>query len=122
MYVESFLRNHRVSFEILLHSPTSSATKLAASVHAPGRGVAKTVLVKAGERFVLAVLPATARIDFGRLGRALGIDPSQLRLAIPEEIHKSIHDCEPGVIPPFGQLYGVETIMDESLADNPTIV
>jgi Ala-tRNA(Pro) deacylase len=88
----------------------------------PGRGVAKTVMVKAGERSVLAVLPATARIDLGRLGRALGIDPSQLRLASPDEILQTIGDCEPGVIPPFGRLYGLETIVDISLADNPMIV
>ena len=98
--------------------PASSATKLASSVHVPGREVAKTVLVKAGERFVLAVLPATARIDLDRLGRALGINSSQLRLASSDEILQTIGDCEPGVIPPFGRLYGLETIMDDSLAEN----
>jgi Ala-tRNA(Pro) deacylase len=122
MYVEDFLRSQHVWFETLLHRPASSATKLASSVHVPGRGVAKTVLVKSGERFVLAVLPATARIDLGRLGRTLGIDASQLRLASTDEILQTIGDCEPGVIPPFGRLYGLETIMDDSLADNVTIV
>jgi Ala-tRNA(Pro) deacylase len=122
MYVEDFLHTEHVWFETLLHRPASSATKLASSVHVPGRGVAKTVLVKAGERFVLAVLPATARIDFGRLARVLGIHSSQLRLASADEILKTIGDCEPGVIPPFGQLYGLETLMDESLADNVAIV
>jgi Ala-tRNA(Pro) deacylase len=91
-------------------------------VHEPGRGVAKTVLVRAGEKFVLAVLPATARIDFGRLAGVLGINSSQLRLASADEIVKTIGDCEPGVIPPFGQLYELETLMDESLADNVTVV
>ena len=122
MYVEDYLRSQHVWFETLLHRPASSATKLASSVHVPGRGVAKTVLVKAGEKFVLAVLPATARIDLDRLGRVLGIDSSQLRLASRDEILQTIGDCEPGVIPPFGRLYGLETIMDDSLADNPTIV
>jgi Ala-tRNA(Pro) deacylase len=122
MYVEDFLRNQHVWFETLLHRPASCATRLASSVHVPGRGVAKSVLMKAGERFVLAVLPATARIDLSRLGRALGIDSSELRLANPGEILETIDDCEPGVIPPFGRLYGFETIMDDSLADNPTIV
>jgi Ala-tRNA(Pro) deacylase len=122
MYVEDFLRNQHVWFEMLLHRPASSATHLASSVHVPGRGVAKAVLVRAGERFVLAVLPATARIDLGRLARVLGIGSSQLRLATPDEILQTIGDCEPGVIPPFGRLYGLETIMDDRLAENAMIV
>jgi Ala-tRNA(Pro) deacylase len=122
MYVEDFLRSHHVWFEALLHQPVSSATKLASSVHVPGRGVAKTVLVKGGKRFVLAVLPATARIDLDLLGRALGIDASELRLANSDEVLQQIDNCEPGVIPPFGRLYGMETIMDDSLAENPMIV
>lgn len=122
MYVEDFLRNQHVWFETLLHQPASSATKLAASMHVPGRVVAKTVLVKAGERFVLVVLPATARIDLDLLGLAIGIDSSELRLANSDEILQMIDDCEPGVIPPFGRLYGLETIMDHSLAENSMIV
>jgi Ala-tRNA(Pro) deacylase len=122
MYVEDFLGNQHVWFETLLHRPASSATKLASSVHVPGRGVAKTVLVRAGEKFMLAVLPATTRVDLGRLARVLGISLSQLRLASSDEVLQTIGDCEPGVIPPFGRLYGLETIMDDSLADNPTIV
>ncbi len=122
MYVEDFLRTQHVWFEMLLHRPASSATRLASSVHVPGRGVAKTVLLRAGGEFVLAVLPATSRIDMGRLARVLGIGSSQLRLASPDEILQTVGDCEPGVIPPFGRLYGIETVLDESLADNPSIV
>jgi Ala-tRNA(Pro) deacylase len=122
MYVKDFLLSQEVWFETLLHRPAASATKLASSVHVPGRGVAKTVLVKSGERLVLTVLPATARIDFGRLAHGLGISSAPLRLASPDEILLTIGDCEPGVIPPFGSLYGLETVMDESLAENAMIV
>jgi Ala-tRNA(Pro) deacylase len=116
MYVVDFLRSRRVWFERLLHIPASSATKLARSVHVPGREVAKTVLVKAGDGLILVVLPATSRIDLDRLGTALGIDPTRIRLATPEEIMATFHDCEPGTIPPFGRLYGLRTVVDASLA------
>jgi Ala-tRNA(Pro) deacylase len=122
MYVQDFLRSQHVLFETLLHRPTSSAAELASSLHVPGREVAKTVLVRAGDDFVLTVLPATVRIDLGRLARVLGISSTQLRLASPDEILEVFDDCEPGVIPPFGRIYGLETIVDDSLADNQTIV
>jgi Ala-tRNA(Pro) deacylase len=122
MYVQDFLRSRHVWFETLLHRPSSSAAELASRLHVPGRGVAKTVLVRAGDDFVLTVLPATARIDLARLARVLGISSTQLRLASPDEILQVFDDCELGVIPPFGRMYGLETIVDDSLADNPTIV
>ena len=73
MYVLDFLRTRRVGFETFFHRPASSATRLAGCLHVPGRSVAKLVLVKAGEEFVLAVLPATSRVDLDRLGDALRI-------------------------------------------------
>jgi Ala-tRNA(Pro) deacylase len=78
--------------------------------------VAKTVLLKAGKAYVLAVLPATSRVDLDRLGTALKLDPSEVRLATAEEIDRIFHDCEPGTIPPFGRLYGLRTIVDLSAA------
>ncbi len=71
MYICDFLRSRGVWFEPLLHRPASSSTKLAGSIHEPGRRVAKTVLIKAGDQFVLAILPATLRIDLARLGDAV---------------------------------------------------
>jgi Ala-tRNA(Pro) deacylase len=116
MYVMDLLRSRRVFFETLLHTPTSSASKLAGSLHVPGREVAKSVLVKAGDGFVLAVLPTTSQVDLGLLGAALQVDSERLRLATQEEIEVIFHDCEAGAIHPFGQLYGLRTIVDKSMA------
>jgi Ala-tRNA(Pro) deacylase len=122
MYVVDFLRSRRVWFEELLHNPTSSATRLARALHIPGRAVAKTVVVRAAEEFVLAVLPATSRIDVDRLRTVLQVDPSLLRMADIDEIARIFHDCEPGSIPPFGRLYGLRTVVDDGLACTGTIV
>jgi Ala-tRNA(Pro) deacylase len=122
MYVVDFVRSKSVEFETLLHRPASSATKLASSLHVPGQNVAKTVLVKADECFVLAVLPATSRIDLNRLGSTLLIDPELIRLATTDEIHQTFHDCEPGTMPPFGRLYGLKTIVDAGFDERESIV
>ncbi len=122
MYVVDFLRGRRVWFETFLHHPASSAARLAGNAHIPGRSVAKTVLVNAGEGFILAVLPATSRVNLDRFATALGLDRAGVRLATVEEIGQIFHDCEPGTIPPFGRLYGLRTAVDTSLQDSGVLV
>jgi Ala-tRNA(Pro) deacylase len=122
MYVLDFLRSHDVWFEALLHHPASSSAKRAHSVHVPGRRVAKSVLVKAGDSFVLAVLPSTSRIDLCQLSQAVGAPASEVRLATPDELLATFPDCEPGVVPPFGRLYGLTTLLDAGLAEAADIV
>ena len=115
MYVVDYLRSRRVWFQTFLHCPASSATRLAGRVHVPGRSVAKSVLVKARGGYLLAVLPATSRVDLYRLGHALGLDPGEAALATANEIERIFYDCEPGTIPPFGRLYELRTVADVSL-------
>ena len=114
MCIREFLQSRSVRFELLLHRPAHSAAHLAGSLHVPGRCVAKAVLVKAGDAFALAVLPATHRIDTGRLAGVLGVDA--LRIATESEVETVFADSEPGALPPFGRLYGLTTIVDSSLA------
>ena len=85
-------------------------------------GLRKAVLIKAGDSFVLAVLPSTSRIDLGRLSEVVGAPASQVRLATPDELLEIFPDCEPGVVPPFGRLYGLTTLVDSGLAESAEIV
>ncbi|HEV3120374.1 MAG TPA: YbaK/EbsC family protein [Isosphaeraceae bacterium] len=120
MSINEFLRSRQIPFETLLHHPARSAAKLAQSVHLPGKMVAKPVLLKAGSQYVLAVLPATHRVDFERLGMVLGA--GELRLASEDEVEQVFTDCERGAVPPFGHLYGLRTVIDASLAGGTEIV
>ncbi len=123
MYVVDFLRTRRVWFETFFHRPASSATRLAGRMHVPGRSVAKSVLVKAGEDFVLAVLPATSRVDLDSSGpRTAGLIRARSGWRPPMRSTGSSTNCEPGAIPPFGRLYGLRTAVDASLPDAGVIV
>jgi Ala-tRNA(Pro) deacylase len=122
MYILDFLRKHDVWFETLLHQPASSSAKRAGNVHVPGHSVAKAVLIKAGDSFVLAVLPSTCWIDLGQLSEAMGTTASDVRLATSDELLAIFPDCEPGVVPPFGRLYGLTTLVDSGLAEVTDIV
>jgi Ala-tRNA(Pro) deacylase len=120
MGIRDYLNSRHVAFEVMLHRPAPCASRFAQSLHVPGDRVAKSVLLGAGEGYVLAVLPATHRIDFDRLTAALGV--GDLRMADENEIEHVFYDCERGSVPPFGRLYGLTTIIDASLAGGAEIV
>ncbi len=120
MTIREFLRSRGVLHETLLHRPSPTATHRAQSVHVSGARVAKAVLIRAGSGFVLAVLPATHRIDLERLAGIL--QTAGLGLATEDELEAVFSDCERGAIPPFGSVYGLRTIVDASLESANEIV
>jgi Ala-tRNA(Pro) deacylase len=67
-------------------------------------------------------LPSTSRIDLVRLSEVVGEPPAQVRLATQDEIFELFADCEPGVVPPFGRLYGLKTLVDSGLSHSSEIV
>ncbi len=120
MSISDYLRNRLIRFEVLLHRPAPSATRMAETVHLPGRIVAKGVLVRSEASYALAVLPSTHRVDLERLATILGVN--ELRIATEGEVMAIFTDCERGALPPLGRLYGLTTIVDASLAGGSEIV
>lgn len=121
MSVKKFLQSRHVSFEAVEHPAAFDAQHLAQALHMPGREVAKTVLLRADHQYsyIVAVLPATHRIDFEQLSTFLG--GTTIELATEHEIAERCPDCEFGVLPPFGSHYGAQTIVDKSLTEDEYI-
>jgi Ala-tRNA(Pro) deacylase len=115
-----FLDQKHVSYVTLPHPRAYTAQEIAAAVHVPGWEVAKSVIVRADGRFVMAVLPATRRIDLDQLKQALGA--SLIRLATEAEFAELFPECEIGAMPPFGNLYQVPVVVDKSLKKDKEIV
>jgi Ala-tRNA(Pro) deacylase len=122
MKIIEFLENKNVEFDVIPHRDTYDAQRMAATLHVPGREVAKTVLLRAdgGYAYVVAVLPANKAVDFERASQMLG--GSHLELATEAEISEHCPDCEIGALPPFGSQYYTKTLVDESLTEDDTIV
>ena len=120
MNIPDFLRQRRVPFDVLPHRMTFTAQTLAQAVAVPGDNVAKTVILKADGNFVLVVLQATHDVDFQRARVALAA--RAVELATEEDVCELFSDCEPGVAPPFGSLYGIETLVDEPITADEYIV
>jgi Ala-tRNA(Pro) deacylase len=116
MAISQKLRNYMnrcgVPFEEVPHAFTFQPARAAEASHIPGRRVAKGVLVRAGDQYMMAVVPSSKQIQFSDLGRWLGRD---VRLAGERDSMPLFADCELGAMPPIGAAFGLETILDDDL-------
>ena len=44
-----------------------------------------------------------------------------LGLAVEQDVAELFRDCDPGAIPPLGAAYGVKTLVDDSLVNQPDV-
>jgi Ala-tRNA(Pro) deacylase len=118
--VRTFLRDEDLDYARVMHREAFTAQGVAAASRVPARETAKTIIVRdAGGRYLMAVVPATCRLDVDALTRASG-HPG-LALATEAEVERLFPDCEPGAVPPFGNMYDIPTFVDACLADGPEI-
>jgi Ala-tRNA(Pro) deacylase len=119
MQIPAYLAAHQVSFETIIHPPAYTAQKRAKYMHLPGSTVAKSVLIRGPQGFLLAVLPATRHVDTTSLSRLLD---GPVALATDDEITHVFLDCEWGVVSPFGGLYGLPMLLEDSLKPDDMLV
>ncbi len=119
MKLKNFLDENKVSYKVAAHSEVYTAQEIAETLHVHGRKMAKVVMIKAGERFVMTVLPASWRIDMPKLREILG--NKGIRLATEDDFKQLFPDWEPGAMPPFGNLYGLDVYEDKSLTEDEEI-
>jgi Ala-tRNA(Pro) deacylase len=79
---------------------------------------AKALLVKAGDDFVLLVVPADRKLDSKKARAALRV--KAMRFASRDEVEQ-VTGLQPGSIPPFGSLFGLATRCDPALGQNERI-
>ena len=109
-----------LSIYLFFHSHAYTAQEVAASAHIPGRKLAKTVMVKIDGKMAMAVLSASDKIDFVLIQETAGA--SKVELASEHEFTDLFPGCNVGAIPPFGNLYEMQVIVDEKLSKETEIV
>ena len=117
--LREFLDRNRIQYLVISHSVAYTAQGIAALTHIPGKELAKTVMVMVDGRLAMAVVPASFRVDLYRLKKYLGAD--SVELASELEFRGRFPDCETGSMPPFGNLYGMDVFVDQTLADDKEI-
>lgn len=111
--LERWLREAGVAFRVLEHAPVFTSEEAARVRGTPPEAGAKALVVRAGGRYVHLVLPGDRKVDNARLRGLLGT--RTLRFATREEL-AMLTGCEPGAVPPFGNLFDLPVLVDETLA------
>ena len=117
--LREFLDMNKIKYVAIGHSPAFTAQQIAASAHIPGKELAKTVMIKIDSRMAMAVLPASHKVDFEMLKDVVGTE--NVELATEREFKDLFPECEIGAMPPFGNLYGMNVYVAESLTDDEDI-
>lgn len=115
-----YLDKHDKKYVVLKHSKAYTAQQVAASAHIPGKDMAKTVMINVDGDLNMVVVDSNHDIDLDKLAEVL--DADEVYLAGEDEFSEVFPDCEVGAMPPFGNLYDINTYVAEPLTDNEEIV
>lgn len=112
--LQQFLNHHEINYLIIQHSPAFTAQGNAEAAHVSGRYFAKTVTVSVDDCLALVAIPAMRRLDLPAFARSVGAQ--RVVLASESEFQNRFPSCELGAMPPFGNLFGMETYVSRDFA------
>ena len=117
--LKDFLDENRVKYITMFHSAAYTAQELAHTLHIPGKMFAKTVVLKSNGKYLMAVLPATHKVNFNLFKKVAHVN--ELELPAEDDVMKHFPQCEAGAMPPFGNLYEMPVYVDVSLTEDKEI-
>jgi Ala-tRNA(Pro) deacylase len=111
--LERYLVENKTDYELVLHPRSGSSHETAETAHVAEDHIAKAVVIGDASGYLIVVVPGANWLKLDTVRRELDRD---LHLATEEEIVGLLEDCAPGAVPPIGAAYGIDTLVDESLA------
>jgi Ala-tRNA(Pro) deacylase len=113
-----YLSQHGTLYALEHHMHSLCSLESAQEAGVDEESLAKSVVLGDERGFVLAVIPASRRLELERvraeLGRPLHISPER-------DLARLFPDCERGAVPPIGAAYGIPTVLDGSLEERDEI-
>jgi Ala-tRNA(Pro) deacylase len=116
--VANYLMAQDVEYDVLTHPHSATSGESAEAAHVPGSRLAKSVILEDEQGYLMVVLPSSKQVNLQELHRQLN---RNLVLATENELGGLFSDCEIGALPPIGTAYGVETVVDDAIAEQPDI-
>lgn len=117
--LKEFLDRNNIKYMSIRHSPAYTTQEVAQSAHIHGQQMAKVVMVKVKGEMAMAVTSADRMVDLAGIMKVA--DTTDVILADEKEFERRFPDLETGAMPPFGNLYGMDVYVDESLSANSEI-
>ena len=110
--ITEFLQSQGIPFEKLEHIPVTTSDAAAGARGGRLAQGAKALIVKAGEQYYHLIISAAERVDNKKLRKIL--QTRRVRFANSEELFE-LTGCQPGAVPPFGNLFGLPVLMDDAI-------
>ena len=117
--LKAYLDENDIEYVTISHSPAYTAQRIAELTHIPGKELAKTIIVKLDDKFAMAVLPASSRVDVAHLKE--NVKATSVEIATEAEFKDLFPDCDVGAMPPFGNLYNMDVYVAEQLVEDEEI-
>ncbi len=117
--VTQHLQDMGVRFRTRPHARTTSAMGEALALGISPDDVAKAVLLDADDGHVLAIVPASCRVDLDLVREALGDVP--VHVASEAEVEQDFPEYELGALPPVPSLLDVPVVIDPLVLAHRTI-
>lgn len=116
--LQEYLKKCDIDYDIVEHDPTMNSMDTAGVAHIPGDQLAKSVILKDDQDYLMAVVPSTCHVKLHHLDRELD---RNLGLVDEDELSTIFEDCEVGAIPPIGHAYFIDMIVDKRLMEKGDI-
>ena len=113
------LKRNGIRYSHSIHPTAYTSLDVASAERIAPHTLTKTVVYSGDNGYGMLLLPADFVVDFGEVRKLLGL--SVARLAPEAELPDLFPDCELGAMPPFGNLFQMPVLMDESLTDQEFI-
>lgn len=117
--LKEYLAQNNVQYTSIPHAIAYAAREVSHVSHIPERQLAKCVIVNAGNKMIMVVIPSSEVVNFDSLKKSL--HETNAQLASEAEFTKAFPDCELGAMPPFGNLYNMDVYVEKDLAANKEI-
>ena len=116
--LQHYLDELGVEYEVVAHPYSDNGLSTAASAHIPADKLAKSIMLEDEGGYLMAVCPASRRIKLGELYREIN---RRMEFADETELADVFGDCVLGAVPPVGELYGIDVVVDLELFMQPDI-
>lgn len=115
----SYLDKAKIGYKIVRHKTVYTAYDAAQTLGVKLGEIAKTLVIKADKIYLLVVLPASHKLDLGKLKKV--VKAKKIEIA-KEGMMKKMFKIKPGAITPFGQIYKVPVYVDKSMLKAKQII
>ncbi|MFH1225827.1 MAG: YbaK/EbsC family protein [bacterium] len=117
--VLDLLNKNKIKHEIVKHKLVYTGYDLANTLKEKLEKVAKILVIKADKGFALLVLPASHRLNFNKLKKALGAKKVEI---IKEASIQKLIKMKPGTQTPFAVLHKLPVYIDQGFAKTGQII